>query len=117
MLQNQATFTGAMNGDIYMWRECQLERVVQKAHAGPVFSLYTTLKDGFIVSGAKERSTPPGSAAAQANNGPVKLWDADLRRPRAFQLETESKIDVVKSVCRTRVRNYWVALELPYTRM
>ncbi len=86
-----------MNGDVYVWRDQQLERVVIKAHAGPVFSLYTTLKDGLILSGGKEKQ-------GIKDSGPVKLWDQEMKRCKAFQLETESKIDVVKSVCRARVR-------------
>lgn len=49
------TYTGAMNGDIYVWKEHTLARLVQRAHNGPVFALFTTLRDGLIVSGAKER--------------------------------------------------------------
>ena len=54
--QNNVTFTGAMSGDVYVWRDATLERLVQKAHTGPVFSMFTTLRDGFIVTGGKEAS-------------------------------------------------------------
>ena len=54
-VQNNVTFTGAMNGDVYVWKDTTLTRVVQKAHSGPVFSMFTTLRDGLIVTGAKER--------------------------------------------------------------
>lgn len=53
--QNNLTFTGAINGDVYVWREHFLVRVVAKAHSGPVFTMYTTLRDGLIVTGGKER--------------------------------------------------------------
>lgn len=53
--QNNLTFTGAINGDVYVWREHFLVRVVAKAHTGPVFTMYTTLRDGLIVTGGKER--------------------------------------------------------------
>lgn len=54
-LQNNLTFTGAINGDVYVWRDHYLLRVVAKAHTGPVFTMYTTLRDGLIVTGGKER--------------------------------------------------------------
>ena len=43
-----------MNGDVYVWKETKLIRVVTKAHSGPVFTMYTTLKDGLIITGGKE---------------------------------------------------------------
>ena len=54
-LQNNLTFTGAINGDVYVWKEHFLIRLVAKAHTGPVFTMYTTLRDGLIVTGGKER--------------------------------------------------------------
>jgi len=83
------TFTGAMNGDVYVWKRHVLARTVARAHAGPVFTLYTTLRDGLIVSGGKEKLTKDG--------GVVKLWDQDMRRCRAFQI---NDTNVVKSVSR-----------------
>ena len=44
-----------MNGDVYVWRDNILNRVVQRAHNGPVFTMYTTLRDGLVVTGAKEK--------------------------------------------------------------
>jgi len=32
-----------------------LTRVIMDAHSGPVFAMYTSLEDGLIVSGGKER--------------------------------------------------------------
>uniref|UniRef100_G3Q8V5 EMAP like 6 n=1 Tax=Gasterosteus aculeatus aculeatus TaxID=481459 RepID=G3Q8V5_GASAC len=86
------TFTGAINGDVYVWREHFLVRVVAKAHSGPVFTMYTTLRDGLIVTGGKERPTKEGGA--------VKLWDQEMKRCRAFQLETGQPVENVRSVCR-----------------
>ena len=40
---------------MYIWRHQELVRIVQKAHNGPVFTLFTTLTDGLIVSGGKEK--------------------------------------------------------------
>lgn len=54
-LQDGITYTGAMSGDVYVWKDNVFLRMVTKAHDGPVFSMYTTLKDGLIVTGAKEK--------------------------------------------------------------
>ncbi|XP_053730292.1 echinoderm microtubule-associated protein-like 6 isoform X1 [Synchiropus splendidus] len=89
---NNLTFTGAINGDVYVWRDHYLQRVVAKAHTGPVFTMYTTLRDGLIVTGGKERPTKEGGA--------VKLWDQEMKRCRAFQLETGRTVECVRSVCR-----------------
>uniref|UniRef100_A0A3Q1EQL2 EMAP like 6 n=1 Tax=Acanthochromis polyacanthus TaxID=80966 RepID=A0A3Q1EQL2_9TELE len=88
---NNLTFTGAINGDVYVWREHFLVRVVAKAHSGPVFTMYTTLRDGLIVTGGKERTKEGGA---------VKLWDQEMKRCRAFQLETGQPVENVRSVCR-----------------
>ncbi|XP_069464337.1 echinoderm microtubule-associated protein-like 6 isoform X1 [Ambystoma mexicanum] len=89
---NSLTFTGAINGDVYVWKDHFLIRLVAKAHTGPVFTMYTTLRDGLIVTGGKERPTKEGGA--------VKLWDQEMKRCRAFQLETGQTVDCVRSVCR-----------------
>ncbi|KAA8578092.1 hypothetical protein FQN60_011516, partial [Etheostoma spectabile] len=117
---NNLTFTGAINGDVYVWREHFLVRVVAKAHSGPVFTMYTTLRDGLIVTGGKER--PPDvqcdlSPDVQCDlsplsglcvdrtkeGGAVKLWDQEMKRCRAFQLETGQPVENVRSVCRGKV--------------
>ncbi|KAG7239785.1 hypothetical protein INR49_028372 [Caranx melampygus] len=51
--RNNLTFTGAINGD--MWCDHFLLRVVAKAHTGPVFTMYTILRDGLIITSSKER--------------------------------------------------------------
>ncbi|XP_042565417.1 echinoderm microtubule-associated protein-like 6 isoform X9 [Clupea harengus] len=89
---NNLTFSGAINGDVYVWKDHFLVRVVAKAHTGPVFTMYTTLRDGLIVTGGKERPTKEGGA--------VKLWDQEMKRCRAFQLETGQSVECVRTVCR-----------------
>ena len=49
------TYTGAMSGDVFVWQDNTLARLVQKAHNGPVFTMFTTLRDGLIVTGGKEK--------------------------------------------------------------
>ena len=55
LFQNNVTFTGALSGDVYVWQDTKLIRVVTKAHNGPVFTMFTTLRDGLIVTGGKEK--------------------------------------------------------------
>lgn len=44
-----------MNGDVFVWSGHKLVRLVSWAHSGPVFSMHTTLRDGLIVTGGKEK--------------------------------------------------------------
>lgn len=37
------------------------------------------------------------------DGGPVKLWDQEMKRCRAFQLNTGQEVDIVKSVTRVKV--------------
>ncbi len=53
--QDDVTFTGAVNGDVWVWQGVVLSRVVAGAHTGPVFAMFTTLEDGLLVSAGKER--------------------------------------------------------------
>ncbi len=49
------TFTGAVNGDVYVWQTNILLRVISQAHSGPVMAMYTCLDDGLVLSAGKER--------------------------------------------------------------
>ncbi|KAL5008221.1 hypothetical protein ScPMuIL_013802 [Solemya velum] len=92
---NQLTYTGAMSGDVYVWKEHTLLRLVQKAHTGPVFCMFTTIRDGLIVTGGKE--------LLSKESGPVKLWDQEMKRCKAFPIfEDGSKTSVVKAVSRSK---------------
>ena len=53
--QNDTTFTGTMSGDVYIWISNTLTRVVKQVHGGPVFTMFTTVKDGLIVTGGKDK--------------------------------------------------------------
>ena len=48
-----------MNGDVYIWNACSLTRIVKNVHSGPVFTMFTTVKDGLIVTGGKEKGFVP----------------------------------------------------------
>lgn len=39
--------------------------------------------------------------------GAVKLWDQEMKRCRAFQLETGQLVENVRSVCRGKVRDQY----------
>nr|XP_039266613.1 echinoderm microtubule-associated protein-like 6 [Styela clava] len=84
------TFTGAMSGDIYVWKSHVLHRTVSQAHEGPVFTMFTTLQDGLIITGGKDKN--------QKESSSVKLWDQEMRRCRAFVIPASC----IKSVCRAK---------------
>ena len=44
-----------MSGDVYVWSGHVLARTVSRAHTGPIFAMHTCLKDGLVVTGAKEK--------------------------------------------------------------
>ncbi|KAM7447232.1 Echinoderm microtubule-associated protein-like 5 [Porites harrisoni] len=85
------TFTGAMNGDVFVWSGHKLVRLVSRAHSGPMFSMHTTLRDGLIVTGGKEKGNPKEGVA-------IKLWDQEMKRCRSLSLGPGPC--VVRSVCR-----------------
>ncbi len=49
------TYTGSMGGEIFIWKDNVLIRAVLNAHKGPIFTMYTSLFDGCIVTGSKEK--------------------------------------------------------------
>ena len=54
-IQDNLTYTGSQNGDVFIWKDNVLIRTIAKAHYGPIFTMYTSLFDGYIVTGAKEK--------------------------------------------------------------
>jgi hypothetical protein len=93
-VQNQVTYTGAMSGDVYIWADNILTRIIQQAHSGPIFTMFTTLQDGFILTGAKHKKNAEG--------GSVKLWYPDMKLKKAFKLDSASSIEVVKAASRAK---------------
>ena len=53
---DDVTFTGMATGSVIVWNGSTATRLIEKAHNGPVFTMFTTLKDGLIVTGGKEKS-------------------------------------------------------------
>ena len=96
--QDNTTFTGSINGDVYVWKGSILSRVVSRAHSGPVFAMFTCLEDGLIVSAGKEMSGGRDVEGA----GEVKLWSADMAQSRSVSLGMSGSV-VVRSVCRSKV--------------
>ncbi|XP_047132983.1 echinoderm microtubule-associated protein-like 6 isoform X1 [Hydra vulgaris] len=84
---NDATFTGAISGDVYIWSVNLLTRIVKNVHSGPIFCMFTTVTDGLIVTGGKDK--------ADQNSSAVKLWDQEMKRCKPFKLN-----QVVRSVFR-----------------
>eukprot|EP00116_Pleurobrachia_bachei_P003289 sb/3463551/ len=86
------TYTGSISGHVFVWQDTTLTRVISACHSGPVFALYTTLKDGLVVSGGKE------------SNGKcvVKLWDQSMKRSKTFAIEAASPKSVIKSLSRAK---------------
>lgn len=87
-----------------------------------MFCLYTTLSDGLIVSGSKEKKYVIRSRHLRwlnnighrfrttPNSGHVKLWDQQMQRckPLNIQSVNETKSDIVKSLCRHKVTYFTV---------
>ena len=86
------TYTGTISGSVFVWQDSTLARVIASCHTGPVFSLFTTIKDGLIVSGGKEKT---GKCV-------VKLWDQAMKRSKTFPIDSAAPNGVVKSLSRTR---------------
>lgn len=57
LLQDDVTFTGAISGDIYVWKGPILAHVVERAHSGPIFAMSCCLGKSRILSAGKERGS------------------------------------------------------------
>lgn len=89
------TYTGGMTGDIYIWKENVLLKIIN-GHNGPIFTMFTTSSDGYIVTGSKEKTIHN-----KKDPGPIKVWSRDMKKViKVYNLTND--MDVVKSVCRYR---------------
>ena len=110
--QGDVTFTGAISGDVYAWKGPVLSYVVTRAHSGPVFSMFTCLEDGLIVTAGKETGRGEGGeeggggggegGGGGGRGGTVQLWSADMSQSRSLFLGRPAPV-VVRSVCRSKV--------------
>ncbi|CAM2111020.1 unnamed protein product [Caretta caretta] len=80
------TYSGALNGDIYVWKGLNLVRTIQGAHSAGIFSMYGC-EEGFATGG---------------RDGCIRLWDTDFKPITKIDLrETEQgyKGLSIRSVC------------------
>ncbi|KAF4802612.1 hypothetical protein TURU_023792 [Turdus rufiventris] len=80
------TYSGALNGDIYVWKGLNLVRTIQGAHGAGIFSMYAC-EEGFATGG---------------RDGCIRLWDTEFKPITKIDLrETEQgyKGLSIRSVC------------------
>ncbi|XP_075907401.1 echinoderm microtubule-associated protein-like 6 isoform X4 [Nelusetta ayraudi] len=61
--KDEVTYSGALNGDMYVWRGITLVRTVQAAHGAGIFSMHSC-EEGFATGG---------------RDGCIRLWDVDFK--------------------------------------
>ncbi|KAK7807291.1 hypothetical protein U0070_016663, partial [Myodes glareolus] len=72
--KDDITYSGALNGDIYVWKGLTLVRTIQGAHSAGIFSMYAC-EEGFATGG---------------RDGCIRLWDTDFKPITKIDLrETE----------------------------
>ncbi|XP_076834021.1 echinoderm microtubule-associated protein-like 5 isoform X2 [Brachyhypopomus gauderio] len=84
--REDVTYSGALNGDIYVWKGINLTRTIQGAHASGIFSM-NACEEGFATGG---------------RDGCIRLWDLNFKPITVIDLrETEQgyKGLSVRSVC------------------
>ncbi|XP_058881491.1 echinoderm microtubule-associated protein-like 6 isoform X3 [Acipenser ruthenus] len=84
--KDDITYSGALNGDIYVWKGLNLVRTIQGAHGAGIFSMYAC-EEGFATGG---------------RDGCIRLWDTDFKPITKIDLrETEQgyKGLSIRSVC------------------
>lgn len=84
--RDELTYSGALNGDIYVWKGINLIRTIQGAHTAGIFSM-NACEEGFATGG---------------RDGCIRLWDLTFKPITVIDLrETEQgyKGLSVRSVC------------------
>ncbi|XP_023254433.1 echinoderm microtubule-associated protein-like 6, partial [Seriola lalandi dorsalis] len=84
--KDDITYSGALNGDIYVWKGLNLIRTVQAAHGAGIFSMYSC-EEGFATGG---------------RDGCIRLWDVDFKPITKIDLreaEQGYKGLSIRSVC------------------
>ncbi|TRY96368.1 hypothetical protein DNTS_033743 [Danionella cerebrum] len=84
--KDEVTYSGALNGDIYVWKGLNLTRTIQAAHGAGIFSMHSC-EEGFATGG---------------RDGCVRLWDADFKPITKIDLreaEQGYKGLSIRSVC------------------
>ncbi|XP_047459469.1 echinoderm microtubule-associated protein-like 6 [Mugil cephalus] len=84
--KDDITYSGALNGDVYIWKNLNLIRTVQSAHGAGIFSMYSC-EEGFATGG---------------RDGCIRLWDVDFKPITKIDLrdaEQGYKGLSIRSVC------------------
>ncbi|KTF77920.1 hypothetical protein cypCar_00043473 [Cyprinus carpio] len=84
--KDEVTYSGALNGDIYVWKGLNLTRTIQAAHGAGIFSMHSC-EEGFATGG---------------RDGCVRLWDVDFKPITKIDLreaEQGYKGLSIRSVC------------------
>ncbi|XP_060790211.1 echinoderm microtubule-associated protein-like 5 isoform X1 [Neoarius graeffei] len=84
--RDEVTYSGALNGDIYVWKGINLIRTIQGAHGSGIFSM-NAAEEGFATGG---------------RDGCIRLWDLNFKPITVIDLrETDQgyKGLSVRSVC------------------
>jgi microtubule-associated protein-like 6 len=82
------TLTGSISGDIFIWKGHILSRVIERAHTGPIFAMYTAAKSNKILTAGKERNS----------DALIKSWDTTMKESQEFKLSQCPKA-TIRSVC------------------
>ena len=54
-VQDEVTYTGAISGDVFVWKGHLLTRIIEQAHSGPIFAMFSSINQNRIISAGKER--------------------------------------------------------------
>lgn len=73
---NDITYTGSISGDVFMWKGHVLTRVIEKAHSGPVFAMFSSVNENKVLSGGKERGV----------DSVIKSWDIGMQNADEHKL-------------------------------
>jgi hypothetical protein len=65
-------YTGTINGQIYIWKNNQLEEIIPNAHNGAIYAIFQ-LSDGFMTTG---------------KDGCIRTWDANFTPLETIELKS-----------------------------
>ncbi|KAI3380118.1 hypothetical protein SNEBB_001204 [Seison nebaliae] len=90
------TCTGSIIGDVYVWKDTVLNRVVFNAHNGPIFSMYTSISDGYIITSGKEKSNfkknnDNALSSMPYRSATIKIWDHQMKLGKTFPLNVNQQ--------------------------
>lgn len=83
-----------MHGEIYVWQKERLVKIHKGAHEGPIFSMFTCLLDGMIVSGSKGGD----------GNSCIKMWNSSLSKHKNVPFTFQYDKPLIKAISKHSVR-------------